>query len=567
MLDCIIKGGTVIDGTGAPGVRADVGIQAGRITSIGTITEAARRTVDATGLAVAPGFIDVHTHYDAQIMWDPALAPSCLHGVTTVIGGNCGFTIAPVNDASVDYVTRMLACVEGMPVESLQAALKFDWHTYGEWLDKLEGRMGLNAGFMVGHSTIRRLVMGDDWKRPATDAEIDAMAAAVDDAVKAGALGFSSSWGGAHGDHLGSPVPSRFSEAKELVRLAGVLKAYPGTRLEFIPPTTSSNIAPAAVKVMADMSAAAGCSLNWNVLAVGLAGTADDIWARMSSYDEAAKHGGTVVALALPIPLQLRINLLTTVIFNSIPLFQKVMAFPGAERLRALTDPATRTAIRKEIADGGHTERLTMNFTNMFVESVTAPSLKACEGRRLGDLATERGCTSLDVFLDIAVADDLKTWFVTPPGGDDEASWKLRAQVWNDPRVIVGASDAGAHLDSSTSFAYFTDFIGPIVRDRKLISLESAVHKISDVPARFYGLKDRGRIAAGYCADIVVFDPATVHTGKTVIRNDLPGNQSRIFAESFGVERVMVGGEDVVVKGKTTGTLTGQLLRSGRDTQ
>ena len=567
MLDCIIKGGTVIDGTGAPGVRADVGIQAGRITSIGTITEAARRTVDATGLAVAPGFIDVHTHYDAQIMWDPALAPSCLHGVTTVIGGNCGFTIAPVNDASVDYVTRMLACVEGMPVESLQAALKFDWHTYGEWLDKLEGRMGLNAGFMVGHSTIRRLVMGDDWKRAATDAEIDAMAAAVDDAVKAGALGFSSSWGGAHGDHLGSPVPSRFSEAKELVRLAGVLKAYPGTRLEFIPPTTSSNIAPAAVKVMADMSAAAGCSLNWNVLAVGLAGTADDIWARMSSYDEAAKHGGTVVALALPIPLQLRINLLTTVIFNSIPLFQKVMAFPGAERLRALTDPATRTAIRKEIADGGHTERLTMNFTNMFVESVTAPSLKACEGRRLGDLATERGCTSLDVFLDIAVADDLKTWFVTPPGGDDEASWKLRAQVWNDPRVIVGASDAGAHLDSSTSFAYFTDFIGPIVRDRKLISLESAVHKISDVPARFYGLKDRGRIAAGYCADIVVFDPATVHTGKTVIRNDLPGNQSRIFAESFGVERVMVGGEDVVVKGKTTGTLTGQLLRSGRDTQ
>ncbi len=567
MLDCIIKGGTVIDGTGAPGVRADVGIQAGRITSIGTITEAARRTVDATGLAVAPGFIDVHTHYDAQIMWDPALAPSCLHGVTTVIGGNCGFTIAPVNDASVDYVTRMLACVEGMPVESLQAALKFDWHTYGEWLDKLEGRMGLNAGFLVGHSTIRRLVMGDDWKRAATDAEIDAMAAAVDDALKAGALGFSSSWGGAHGDHLGSPVPSRFSEAKELVRLAGVLKAYPGTRLEFIPPTTSSNIAPAAVKVMADMSAAAGCSLNWNVLAVGLAGTADDIWARMSSYDEAAKHGGTVVALALPIPLQLRINLLTTVIFNSIPLFQKVMALPGAERLRALSDPATRAAIRKEIADGGHTERLTMNFTNMFVESVTAPSLKAYEGRRVGDLATERGCTSLDVFLDIAVADDLKTWFVTPPGGNDEASWKLRAQVWNDPRVIVGASDAGAHLDSSTSFAYFTDFIGPIVRDRKLISLESAVHKISDVPARFYGLKDRGRLAAGYCADIVVFDPSTVHTGKTVIRNDLPGNQSRIFAESFGVERVMVGGEDVVVKGKTTGTLTGKLLRSGRDTQ
>lgn len=566
MLDCIIRGGMVVDGTGAPSCRADVGILDGRITAIGSINEGARRTVNAEGLVVAPGFIDVHTHYDAQVKWDPALTPSSLHGVTSVIGGNCGFTLAPVNDASIDYITRMLACVEGMPVAALQAALKFDWRSYAEWLATLEGRLGINAGFMAGHSTTRRLVMGDDWRRAATDAEIVAIASQVEEAIRAGALGFSSSWGGAHGDHEGNPVPSRFADRNELVRIAGVLRPYPGTRLEFIPPTNSTSFDDVTVGLMADMSAAAGRSLNWNILAVGLSGTAADIWARVATHDRAAQRGGEVVALTLPIPLQVRTNLRTTLTFNAIPPFREVLSLPEKEKFRALADPAVRTRINDCIVSEGHARRLTMNFADFTVDSVRAPQLKGVEGRLISEIAAERGCTAFDAFLDIALEDNLDTWFLSPEGGSDDESWRLRAQVWDDPRVLVGGSDAGAHLDSTNSFAFFTDFIGPSVRERRLISLEQAVHKVTDQPARFYGLRDRGRLAAGYCADIVIFDPASVRTGMTSMRSDLPGGQSRIFAEAVGIERVMVGGTDVVVGRNLTGALPGTLLRSGRDT-
>ncbi len=566
MLDCIIKGGTVIDGTGAGRVLADVGISNGRITAVGSIADSARRTIDATGLVVSPGFIDVHTHYDAQVKWDPALTPSSIHGVTTVIGGNCGFTLAPVSDDSIDYVTRMLACVEGMPVEALQAALKFDWRTYAEWLSTLEGKLGLNAGFMAGHSTIRRLVMGNDWKRAATDTEVAAMAAQVEEAVRAGALGFSSSWGGAHGDHEGNPVPSRFAEQRELVQLAGVLKKFPGTRLEFIPPTTSTTFTEETITLMANMSAAAGTSLNWNVLAVGQGGTEAHTWARIGAHDEAAKLGGQVFALALPIPLQVRINLRTTLVFNAIDLFRDALSMPREAKYRALADPAVRRQIAETIVREGHATRITMDFANLTIDGVGCAQLESLVGRAVGDIAKERGCAPIDAFLDIALEDDLDTWFLTPAGGSDEASWKLRARVWDDPRTLVGASDAGAHLDSTTSFAFFTDFVGPSVRERKLISLEEAVRKVTDMPARFYGLKNRGRLSPGFCADIVIFDPATVRTGSTAIRSDLPGGQSRIYAEAIGVKRVIVGGSDVVVDGKLTGALPGTLLRSGRDT-
>lgn len=566
MLDCIIRGGTVIDGTGTPGILADIGIRNGRIEAIGSIKDSATRVVDAGGLTVAPGFVDVHTHYDAQVKWDPALTPSSLHGVTTVIGGNCGFTLAPVNDNSIEYITRMLACVEGMPVAALQEALKFDWRSYSDWLDTLEGKLGINAGFMAGHSTIRRFVMGDDWRRAATDAEIEKIAAQVDEAVRAGALGFSSSWGGAHGDHEGNPVPSRFAAREELIRVSGVIRKHPGTRLEFIPPTTSTSFDEATISLMAEMSAAADRTLNWNILAVGLSGTEADIWSRVAAHDAAAKRGGQVFALTLPIPLQVRTNLRTTLTFNAIPPFREVLAMPDPQRLKALADPAIRKRIIDHIVSEGHAKRLTMNFADFTVDSVGAPKLKAVEGRVISEIANDRRCSAFDAFLDIAIEDNLDTWFLTPEGGSDEASWKLRSKVWDDPRVLVGGSDAGAHLDSTNSFAFFTDFIGPSVRNRKLISLESAIHKITDQPARFYGLRDRGRIASGYCADLVVFDAATVRTGKTTMRHDLPGGQSRIFAEAEGIDRVIVGGTDVVVGRKPTGALPGTLLRSGRDT-
>ena len=563
MLDCVIRGGTVVDGTGAPGVAADVGIRDGRVVAVGRITEGARRSVDAAGRVVAPGFIDVHTHYDAQIMWDPTLSPSSLHGVTTVLGGNCGFTIAPVDPSSADYVMRMLACVEGMPIASLQAALQFRWRSFGEWLSNIDGRVALNAGFLVGHSTIRRLVMGEDWRQAATGEQIDAMARHVEESVRAGALGFSSSWGEAHGDHLGGPVPSRFAEHDELVRLAGVLRDFPGTMLEFIPGITP-RFRDSAVEVMADMSVAAGRPLNWNIISVGTGIDRDALEARLSSSDLAAKRGGRVVALALPVTQPVWINL-TMIGFNLLPGWGEVMSLPPEQQLRAISDPATRAKMARGLA--GREHRHVFQFGNMVVEHVEHADLKPLAGRKLADIAAERGCTPLEVFLDTLATDHLRSSFKTGGDiGDDPDSWRLRAKIWDDPRAIVGASDAGAHVDSIATFSYFTDLVGPSVRERKLLSLESAVRKLTDQPARFYGLKGRGRIAPGWCADIMVFDPATIDSDKVEVRNDMPGGQPRLFAGAIGIDRVLVNGVEVVTRGAATGALPGTVLRSGRDT-
>ncbi len=563
MLDVVIRGGTVVDGTGAPRFAADVGIRDGRVVAMGRIEEDARQTIDASGRVVAPGFIDVHTHYDAQIMWDPDLSPSSLHGVTTVLGGNCGFTVAPVDSSSSDYIMRMLACVEGMPVASLEKALEFRWKSFGEWLDKIEGHTALNAGFLVGHSTIRRLVMGEDWRREATPAEVESMAAQVEASVSAGALGFSSSWGEAHGDHLGNPVPSRFSTHDELVRLASVLRDHPGTVLEFIPGITP-RFRDAAVEVMADMSAAAGRALNWNIISVGTGVAGDALEARLATFDIAAKRGGRVVALALPVTQPVWLNL-TMIGFNSLPGWGEVMTLPPAAQLEAIRDPAVRAKMAAGLV--GRDVRHVFQFPNMVVEHVAKPSLKPLVGRRLGDLAAERGCTALEVFLDTLSEDELRSSFKTGGNiGDDVDSWKLRARVWDDPRVIVGASDAGAHVDSIATFGYFTDLVGPSVRDRGLLSLESAVHKVTGHAAEFFELKGRGRVANGYCADIVVFDPDTIAPDVVEVRHDMPGNQPRLFAGSRGIDHVLVNGVEVVRKGKSTGATPGTVLRSGRDT-
>ncbi|MEI8323635.1 MAG: amidohydrolase family protein, partial [Actinomycetes bacterium] len=267
MLDVLITGGDVIDGTGAVRRRADVGIVDGRITQVGTITESAHQTIDATGKVVTPGFIDLHTHYDAQAFWDTSLSPSPLHGVTTVIGGNCGFTIAPLTPQDGDYLMRMLARVEGMPLESLQQGLPWDWSTTAEYLDALDGTLMPNAGFLVGHSALRRVVMHDAAnQREATDEEIEAMCNLLRDGLRAGGMGFSSTWSPSHNDHTGVPVPSRHGSRKELIALCAVVEEFPGTTLEFIPAV--GEFAQETFELMGDMSAAANRPLNWNLLQV-----------------------------------------------------------------------------------------------------------------------------------------------------------------------------------------------------------------------------------------------------------------------------------------------------------
>src|SRR5438093_6055386 len=306
MLDLVVKGGSLIDGTGAPAQRADIGIRAGRVVAIGDVDEEAEQTIDADGRVVAPGFVDIHTHYDAQVLWDPATTPSPLHGITTVVGGNCGFTIAPIEPQDAPYLTRMLARVEGMPIEALEAGVSYDWRTFGEYLDRIEGKLAVNAGFLVGHSAIRCTVMHDDAVgNEATPAQVDTMRRVLGESLAAGGLGFSSSTSITHNDGEGNPVPSRAASRDEIVALAGVCRDHPGTTLEFIPsipPFTDEHTA-----LMTDMSLAANRPLNWNIL-VPNAARAEHAWKTLECCSYAAEHGARVIGLTIPEPMYVHIS-------------------------------------------------------------------------------------------------------------------------------------------------------------------------------------------------------------------------------------------------------------------
>ncbi len=566
MLDCIIKNGTLVDGTGAPRRPADVGIRNGRIAAIGSVKESATRTIDAGGKIVAPGFVDIHTHFDAQAFWDPALTPSSLHGVTTVVGGNCGFSIAPLTADAGPYLMRMLSRVEGMPLEALQTGVPWNWRTFGEYLDRLDGKLAINAGFLVGHSALRRVVMGEAAVgSKATDAQLREMTELLHQSIAAGGLGFSSSQAPTHNDGDGKPVPSRHATPDELVALAGVLRDHDGTSLEFIP--TVGLFSDDHKELMAAMSSAAGRPLNWNVLNV--VGAAPDIYrSQLTASDYARERGGEVVALTLPQPLTLRLNLISGFVLDALPGWAEVIALPLDQRKKAFADPAIR---RKLDAGANSDEAGVFRFfgwwANYTVDETFAAENAGYRGRRIEEIAAQLGKSPFDTMLDLALSENLKTSFMPAVPGTDDETWRLRAEVWRDPRALIGASDAGAHLDMIDTFALSTTFLGSAVRDRGLISLEEAIHHISDRPARFYGIRDRGRLTEGWHADVVVFDEESVGSGPIHTRNDLPAGAARLFAEAEGIEHVLVNGTEIV-RGKTvTGASPGTVLRSGRDTK
>jgi len=565
MLDLAIRGGSLIDGSGAPAQPGDLGIRDGRITALGSVTEEATRTLDASGQIVCPGFIDVHTHYDAQGFWDGTLSPSPFHGVTSVFGGNCGFSIAPLAPGAGDYLMRMLARVEGMPLESLEAGVPWDWKSFGDFLARLEGRLAVNAGFLVGHSALRRCVMGPRAVGcEASPEEIQAMVALLQDSIREGGLGFSSSIARTHNDGDGAPVPSRHASREELVALAGALRELPGTLLEFLPGLGA--FSDEQKQLMTDLSLAAGRPLNWNVLAPSAAAP-ELAEAQLGASDYAAERGATVVALTVPQPMSVRINLRSGFIFDALPDWAPLFRLPVDERKRRLRDKTYRQhlAERASSEDAGVLRGLA-NWAVMRFDQVHADSLAGLKDRTVGEVAKERGLEPFDCMLDVALEDDLWTSFMTPTLGTDDATWKLRAQVWQDPRAVIGASDAGAHLDMIDTFAFSTQVLQN-ARDRALLSWEEAIHQLSDVPARLYGLRERGQLREGWYADVVVFDPQHVGCGPTYTRFDLPGGAGRLYADAVGIAHVIVGGSEIVRHGEHTGATPGRILRSGRDTQ
>ena len=568
MLDLLLTGGTVVDGSGSPRRRADVGVKDGRIVAIGEITDEAVTTVDATGKVITPGFIDVHTHFDAQVFWESALTPSPLHGVTTVIGGNCGFTIAPLSADPSDgeYLMRMLARVEGMPLESLRDGVPWSWTTTGEYLDAVEKTtLGVNAGFMVGHSAIRRIVMGNEATgRPSTPEELAAMQRLLHDGLDAGGFGFSSSWARTHNDADRQMVPSRYATREELLALCKVTGEHPGTSLEFIPMVGPFD--DWAVELMADMSATAGRPLNWNILTV-MASNAEQARDKLRAGDVARSRGGKVVALTIPMNFGLRLSLASGFILDAMPGWEEAMLLPRDEKLRLFRDVAARRHLNELAQQENNPIRGLANWSNKTIYDVVADENRQYVGRTVGEIAAEQGRGDWDVLCDIAVADEMLTSFGSPAAPETDDDWRARVEIWRDSRAVIGASDAGAHLDLLASFNYATVLLSEAVRRRQLISLEEAVHLMTAVQADLYGLIDRGRIAPGAWADIVVLDPDTVASHEVAMRFDVPGGAGRLYAEADGIEQVFVNGHAIVRDGKLTDERPGTLLRSGRDSR
>jgi N-acyl-D-aspartate/D-glutamate deacylase len=567
MLDYLIKGGTVVDGTGAPARVADVGIRDGRIAAIGTIDEQASETVDATGLVVAPGFVDPHTHYDAQLFWDPYATPSNLHGITSIIAGNCGFTLAPLDPSNADYLVDMMCKVEGMSKAALVNGVPWDWSSFAEYLSKLEGRLGVNAAFLVGHTALRRHVMGPAAVgAEASPEDLAEMQRLLREAIEAGGLGFSTSLAYTHSDADGQPVPSRWATPEEVIALCAVVKDYEGTTLELVADGCMNGFSESELDLITNMSVAGQRSVNWNVLTIDSA-RPDDYRGQLGLSEYARARGGRVVALTMPILVGMNMNFRNFCSFWMLPDWKETMELPLADKMARLADPAHRVFLENRAAspDAGVFGRLT-GWDRYVVGDTFSEANEGLKGRRVRDIARERGVRDLACMLDIAINDELRTVWWPGPTDDDMESWRMRAEAWSMPDVMIGGSDAGAHLDRMCGAPYTTVFLADCIRGQQLASMEEAVRLITDVPARYFGLHHRGQLQPGWVADLVVFDPATIGATDIELVTDLPGDSSRLFAGAIGVDKVFVNGRLTVDHGKATGDLPGAILRSGQDT-
>jgi N-acyl-D-aspartate/D-glutamate deacylase len=571
MLDHVIKGATVVDGTGTPGFTADVGIRDGRITAVGTVTEQARTAEDATGLVLTPGFVDPHTHYDAQLFWDPYATPSLNHGVTTVAAGNCGFTLAPLNPArpqDADYTRRMMSRVEGMSLVALEEGAPWNWHTFGEYLDALEGRIAVNAGFMVGHCALRRHAMGPDavGGQP-TDDQLTDMVRLLHDAMDAGAWGFSTTQSSSHSDGDGQPVASRHAHPEELLALARAVGEHEGTQIEAIVAGCLDQFSDPEIDLFVELSATAGRPLNWNVLTIDAA-VPERVPRQLTASERARRAGGRVVALTMPILTPMNMSLGTFCALNLIPGWGGILGLPVPERIARLRDPRVRADLLRHAhsKEAGVFRRLT-DFGRYVIGDTYSEPNRGLTGRVVEDLARERGQEPFECLVEICAADDLRTVLWPMPTDNDPASWDLRAQTWRHEDVLLGGSDAGAHLDRMCGAPYTTRFLGDCLRGRRLAGLEAAVKMLTDDPARLFGLRERGRIREGWHADLVLFDPERIDAGSATLVHDLPGDSPRLDSRAIGIRAVWVNGVEAIRDDVVSGAVPGRVLRSGRDTE
>jgi N-acyl-D-aspartate/D-glutamate deacylase len=568
VLDVLIRGGRVVDGTGAPARAADVGIRDGRIVEIGNIRDDAAEVVDAGGCVVAPGIVDPHTHYDAQLFWDPAASPSNLHGVTSMIAGNCGFTLAPVHASDADYLRRMMAKVEGMPLPALETGVPWSWRSFADYVRALESRgVALNVGFLVGHCAIRRNVMGADAiGNEASPEQLDAMTALLRSSLEAGGLGFSTTLSFTHSDADGQPVASRWASNDEVLALCRTAGEVEGTTLEYVTSGALRGFTDEEVEQMAAMTLAGRRPLNWNVLTID-SREPQRSRDQLAACEHARAHGGTAIALTMPTLVEMNMSFRNYCALFMLPGWSDVMNLPIPERIAKLKDPAVRRWMneRAHSPEAGVIGRLASWGRYQIGDTYSAAN-EGLKGRVVAEIAERDNRGTFDTLLDIVINDELRTILWPLPSDNDLKSWQMRAEAWEHPLVLIGGSDAGAHLDRMCGAPYPTSFLADTLRGRQLVSLERCVQLMTQAPAQLFGLRERGELRPGYHADVIVFDPATVDTSDVHLVDDLPGGSARLYAEAIGVQRVLVNGTTVVRDGTATGARPGTVFHSGRDT-
>jgi N-acyl-D-aspartate/D-glutamate deacylase len=556
--DLLIHNGTVIDGTGAPQYRADVAVSSGLVVEIGTIRDGAKQVIDASDLMVAPGFVDPHTHYDAQIDWDPLVTCSSWHGVTSVVMGNCGVGIAPCRPEQREALAWDLVNVEGMSFNVLSKGVSWQWESFPEFMVAGRQGMGINLGFLMPLSPFRSYVMGEEaQERAATANETVQIAALLREGMKAGALGFSTTLATQHVGYRGRPLACRLANREELGAYARVLKELGCGAIEVnLGGAGSSILPPGSTELVDFLLSQSGRPVTW----LSVQTRSDQPTAHrelLTNVDVLVKRGGIPQASCQPTEIQF--NLRNPFLFGPFEVCHQLFNRPTEEQAQIYADPKFRAAFREAYtrtpkAFNGQWQRIE-------ICKVKNAAHRSWLGKSIAELSKRQGKDPLDTFFDLALADDLGTEFALAALNFEPA---LLQEVITDPRVLIGLSDGGAHVDMLCNTGYPTYLLGTWVRQRGVMSWERAVQRLTSEPAQLFGLTDRGVLAQGKAADLVIFDPRTVAAGDKEMLYDLPGGEGRFVQRAEGVQWVIVNGTVLFAEGKHSGVLPGQVLRSGR---
>ncbi len=561
--DLVIKNGVVIDGSGLPRFRADVGVRQGRIASIGRIRERAREVIDAEGRVVAPGIIDGHTHMDAQIFWDPLGTCSCWHGVTTVVMGNCGFTLAPCAEKDKHLVIKNLQRAEDISAEAMEAGIKWKWTTFREWLDVLEGLpKGINYSGYLGHSALRTYVMGERaFAEVAGEDDLRAMEAELRDGLQAGAMGFTTSRSPSHETPDRRPVASRVAAWDEVRRLVGAMGDLNAGIFELAGENTDRG--PGYEEARRDyhrrlleLAVETGRPVTFGLFSRK---DAPGVWRDYARLlDDTAAAGGRMFAQVHSRALSALLSFKTQLPFDKLPVWKEIRALPLAEQKAKLADPALRPKLvqaaraRFEGQPRGTEARAAVYEWLFVMDTVEGPH------RSVAEIAQERRCDPVEAMIDLALEKDLDLFFLQPIANEDQ---DVALEIMRLPRAVVTFSDSGAHVSQLMDSSLQTHLLSHWVRTKQAFTLEQAIRMLTLVPATYWGFADRGLIREGMVADLMVFDPDTIAPEMPQVVHDLPAGAKRLIQKTRGIAATVVNGEVLLRDGEHTGALPGRLLR------